>query len=57
MTKGVSPLVIVAEFPPSVIVPRLNSDRPAMLNASALSVATPVDCSIVNSSPTLKLPS
>ena len=31
--------------------------RPAMLNASAFNVATPVDCSIVNKSPTLKLPS
>jgi hypothetical protein len=49
--------VIVAELPPSVILPRLNSDSPAMLNASAFNVATPVDCSILNSSPTLKLPS
>ena len=49
--------VIVAEFPPSVRLPRLNSASPAILNASAFKVATPVDCSIVNNSPTLKLPS
>jgi hypothetical protein len=49
--------VTVAEFPPRVMLPKLSSANPAILNASAFSVATPVLCSIVNNSPTLKLPS
>ena len=47
----------VALLPPSVTSPSDSSCSPAMLNASAFNVATPVFCSIVNKSPTLKLPS
>ena len=38
------------------IEPSCNSFRPERSNASALRVATPVDCSILNKSPTLKSP-
>ena len=49
--------LILAELPPSVTSPSDSSCSPAMLNASAFNVATPVACSILNKSPTLKLPS
>ena len=49
--------VTLAELPPSVTSPSDNSCSPAMLNASAFSVATPVACSMLNNEPTLKLPS
>ena len=38
------------------IEPNCNSLRPERSNASAFSVATPVACSILNKSPTLKSP-
>ena len=49
--------VITAPVPPRATDPSCSSCNPAKLNASALSVAIPVDCSTVNKSPTLKLPS
>ena len=49
--------VMLAELPPSVTSPSVNSCSPEILNASAFNVATPVDCSMLNRSPTLKLPS
>ena len=48
---------IEADPPPSVTSPSDSSYSPAMLNASAFNVATPVDCSTANNPPTLKLPS
>ena len=38
------------------IEPSCNSDRPERSKASALRVATPVACSILNKSPTQKSP-
>ena len=49
--------LIVAPAPPNATLPSCSSCRPLILNASAFRVATPVACSTVNRSPTLKLPS
>ena len=49
--------LITAFVPPSINAPNLNSSSPARSNCEALIVTIPVDCSTLNSSPTLKLPS
>ena len=48
--------LITAPVDPRPSSPRLSSCNPLRLNASAFSVATPVDCSTENNSPTRKFP-
>ena len=49
--------LITACVPPTIIAPNLSSCNPCKSNCEALIVTTPVLCSTLNSSPTLKLPS
>ena len=54
VSSVINSLIVAPNSAP--IEPSCNSFRPERSNASAFSVATPVACSILNKSPTLKSP-